>query len=133
MLVDDDTLETQATYQKLEEMRPLARTTYSEVMDFVDVADQHTMGALSTHRKYDWTAAEKLWEVTMLLIVNAKKVHQSATGNLSISGPDWHKKVRLSLMGQKKLQNHPPALKPLGKKNKKGNCVSCDWIKKKTS
>ena len=33
--LNDDTLETQATYQKLEEMHPLARTTYSEVMDFV--------------------------------------------------------------------------------------------------
>ena len=66
--LDDDTLKTQVTYQKLEEMRPLAQTTKSEVMDFVDVADQHTMGALSTHRKYDWTATEKLWEVTMIVV-----------------------------------------------------------------
>ena len=51
-----------------------------EILDFINWADQSVSAALSPNRKMHWTTAEKLWEVTMLLAVNAKKVYESATG-----------------------------------------------------
>ena len=93
ILVEDGSEENQSQYEEIKEIRPLVRAKYSEIMDFVDRADQHTMGALVPNRKKHWTTAEKIWEITMLLMVNTRKVFESASSTSDICGSIWQKMI----------------------------------------
>ena len=89
-----------------------------EIMDFVDQADQSILAVLSSNQKMHWTTAEKLWEVTILLAVNAKKVYESATGTMNIQGPTWQKMIRRTLLQLPtcKKAEHPCTSKESGQK-----------------
>lgn len=130
ILVEDDSEEKQSEYQRLTELRPEVRIKYQDIMGCVDIADQYVMSALSPNRKKHWSTAEKLWELTMLLVVNAKKIYESATGTPDIPGPEWKKMVRRTLLGLPTKENtpHPVSLKSEDKKNQKSRCRACSVI-----
>ena len=127
ILVEDGSEEAQSQFQKLTEIRPEIWNKYSEIMDFVDRADQYISGALSKNRKKHWSTAEKVWELTMLVIVNGKKIYESATGNANIRGPVWKKMVRRTLLGllTKEKDSHLISKKDPVKKQPKGRCRAC--------
>lgn len=130
ILVEDDSEENQQQFQKLKEVRPEVRIKYAEIMDFVDRADQHINAALSRNRKKHWSTAQKLWEVTMLLVVNAKKIYESATGVADLSGPIWKKMVRRTLLGLPTDEKapHPLSCKSNEIKNSKARCRACSTL-----
>ena len=97
ILVDDEN-DAQSQYQKLVELRPEVRNQYSSIMNCVDKADQYILTALSPNRKKHWSTAQKLWEITMILIVNCRKLHESATG-LEIRGPEWQQLITRCMLG----------------------------------
>ena len=132
VLMDDETEEDQSRYTLLNEFQPEVRNKYSEIMDCVDRVDQHILAALSPHRKFDWSTAEKLWEITMLLIVNARKVYMSVTGTNPLVPPKWRRILRdflLKGLEPCKTREHPPTLH---QKNafQPARCRSCAWKKK---
>ena len=134
VLMDDETEEDQSRYTLLNEFRPEVWNKYSEIMDCVDRVDQHILAALLPHWKFDWSTAEKLWEIMMLLIVNARKVYMSATGTNPLAPPKWRRILRdflLKGLEPCKTREHPPTLH---QKNafQPARCRSCAWKKKDT-
>jgi hypothetical protein len=106
VLLEDDSEEKQAEYKQLLEMRPLVRVEYAKIMSCVDNADQATMAALPKNRRKHWTSAEKVWEIIMLLSINAKKLHESASG-LLITAKKWKETVTNVLLGYSPKGEHP--------------------------
>ena len=128
ILVEDDSEEKQSQFEKLKEVRPEVRNKYVEIMNFVDNADQYVSSALSPNRKRHWTTAEKLWEITILLVVNAKKLYESASGVSDIQGPTWQKMIRRMLLQLPTFEKdaHPPSAKAVGDaRPPKARCRSC--------
>ena len=124
LVKDDSEDKDQSTYNVEIEERPEVRVQYGKLMDFVDTVDQITAAALSPNRKREWSQSLKTWEITMLLIVNARKLYISATGILNISPKKWKRQVRLVLAGlpSDHHADHPSAQEKSGKKL---NCRSC--------
>ena len=110
-LVKDETEDPdQNVYQVETEERPEIRVQYGKMMDFVDIVDQLVASALSPNRKRDWSQSYKLWEIIMLIIVNAMKLYESNTGDLTMSTSDWVTQVKLTLAGMTlKKEDHPIA------------------------
>lgn len=131
ILVDDGSEEKQKEIRNLTELRPVVRNEYSKIMDFVDKADQATMANLSRNRKKHWSTAEVLWEVTMLLTVNAKKLFESASGQIVERGKEWKDMLINSLLDQLvgSKESHPSS-EP-NKKSRLSRCRSCCVLKKK--
>lgn len=133
ILLEDDSEEAQSQYERIKEIRPEVRTKYMEIMDFVDRADQAIAAAICPNRKMHWTTAEKLWEITMLLSVNAKKIYESATGTLNIQGPTWQKMVRRTLLQLpfSEKDEHPCSTKDEKSKScQKRRCRACSQVGK---
>ena len=59
-----------------EESRPECRVMYGFLMDFVDQADAEIASLWIQTRKRSWSTAYVMWIFTMLLGVNAQRVHQ---------------------------------------------------------
>lgn len=130
ILVDDGSEEQQQEIRRLTEMRPVVRNEYSKIMDCVDKADQATMANLPRNRKKHWSAAEKIWEITMLLTINAKKLYESASGNITERGSDW-KDLLITYLLDRNVepgQDHPNSA-PV-KTGSLANCRSCRVLKK---
>jgi hypothetical protein len=72
----------QAEYKQLLEMRPLVMVESAKILSCVHNADQAMMVAFPKNQRKHWTSAEKVWEMIMLLSINAKKLHVSASGLL---------------------------------------------------
>ncbi len=131
ILVDDGSEEEQQEIKKLTEMRPMVRIEYSKIMDCVDKADQATMANLSPNRKKNWTTAEKFWEVTMLLTVNAKKLYESANSTIIERGKEWKDMLIECLLDRKSV---PGKIHPCSMPKKKiglANCRACCVLQKK--
>ena len=107
-----------------EENRPKVRVAYQMTMMCVDNADQHVSYASPTHRKRHWSTAEVLWVLTMLVSVNAKKVYESATGNVGMNGRKWRDIVRNVLLNPDDSP-HPESKKLPPKTVKSLECKSC--------
>lgn len=82
-----------------QEERPEVRVVYSKIIEYVDAADQIIGAGLSSNRKRHWSQALKFWEITLLLLLNAKKLYESATGDLSFTPTTWKRSVRRVLGG----------------------------------
>ena len=113
---------------------------YSDMMDFVDNADQYISNALSPFRKHHWTAASvlafSLWALTMLLCVNGKRLYQSTTGDGDISMPVFRDGVRRCLAGLpvNVRDAHPSAVPPLSNETRsKRRCKSCWYFTREES
>lgn len=104
-------------------------------MGFVDQADQHILTSLSPHHKLHWSAAEKMWEITMLLVVNARKVYMSAMGSYPLHLPEWQKIVWNFLLKNGEpdavKKEHPPSVHQKNQ-NSLSHCKSCAWRKEET-
>lgn len=131
ILVPDGSEEKQQEIRTLTEMRPVVRNEYSKIMDFVDKADQATMANLPRNRKKHWSSAEKMWEVTMLLTINAKKIYESASGEIIERGKDWKEMLISHLLDyDNRVRKDHPCSVPV-KKNSLANCRACCVLKKK--
>ncbi len=130
-LVEEDGTVDQCALHEVDEARPQVRQKYSEMMDFVDNADQHITSSLSPFRKRHWTSALTLWGLTMLLCVNGKRLYQSATGNGDITMPDFRDQVRRVLAGlpSDPFADHPPAQNNyVSEERSKRRCKACKYF-----
>ena len=69
----------QYVHSSCTELRPEVRNRYSDLMDFVDQADSEISQSLTQHRKSHWTTNVTMWILTMLIVVNARRLYLSAT------------------------------------------------------
>ena len=128
-MVNDETEEVQSRREEVNELRPEVRMQYQHVMDFVDNADQALHEALLIHRTRSWSTAVMRWVFVMLLSVNARKLHQSATGELlDVSVGKWCTYVYRVLVGKDTDGTHPDSVLPErvpGRPNRIGKCKAC--------
>ena len=85
-LVDDASSDTQQQELVVDnEERPEVRVKYAELMSFVDTCDQIVNAGLCPNKKFHWSQTLKVWELTMLLLNNGRKLFVSATGQLNVT------------------------------------------------
>ena len=128
VLVEDNETTDEATYVVETEERPEIRNRYSEMMDYVDRVDQTVASGLAPNRKYHWSQSLMTWELTALLLVNARKMYQSATGDLQMTVPKWKEKI-IAVWGgviDEETKKHPLANLFIGGDG--GRCRSCARI-----
>ena len=130
LVLDETSTDTdQHIIREASEMRPEVRQMYSSNMDFVDNADSAILQSLTRHRKAHWSANVAMWTITMLLVVNAKKLYLSAKGGSSESLPlpDWRRVLWRTLAKSDPTAPHPPSVPVRG--NEKRSCKSCHSCK----
>lgn len=124
LIPDVSTTDTdQHVFHEGEEMRPDVRNRYSELMDFVDNADSAILSSLTPHRKSNWSTNVAMWIVTMMLVVNAKRLYISASGKPEPSLPAWRKTVWRALADTPQDATHPDSIRV--RKGPKAKCKSC--------
>ena len=64
----------------VKELRQMARIKYAETMFFVDKADAEIMSIWPKIKKHHYTTSIVIWYLLMLMVVNARRLYQSATG-----------------------------------------------------
>ena len=104
--VDDD--DTQNRLYEIKEDRPAVRAAYSNLMGFVDQADLEIALTLPSVKKFHWTTAHLMWLLTALVHVNAKRIYESSTGELSLTVREWQE------MTAKALSTSSEPTKPAG-------------------
>ena len=121
-----------ATYKTVVEKRPEARVKYQKMMDCVDKADAQINQVLPGHRTKKWSTVEKVWEIMMLLSVNAKKVYESATGE-EVEPKNWRKMLKRTLLHlpAKRTDEHPKSSPK--KCSPKSRCRSCSALCQKNT
>lgn len=126
--VIDDSQADKRQHKKIvvEEMRPIIRVKYSLLMDFVDAADSRILEGLTKTRKSHWTSAYVNWMLSMMGLLNAQKLYQSATGDFSHkTQSDWNMAVIRCLLGQPEDgEEHPPSEPQRGTRLAR-RCRSC--------
>ena len=85
----DDTPEQQSQPSQLQIARTEARAKYMAFMDLVDETNKDILLGLARFKKFHWTTAHLVWLVTVAVIINARRIFQSASGTGAISVDDW--------------------------------------------
>lgn len=86
--------------------RSEVRNIYQDAMDLVDKVDQLLSKCFIRNKKFHWTSPIIMWLVNMLMLINCKKLYESASGNVDVySNNDWLGFVKRQFSGQNKVHD----------------------------
>jgi len=92
-------LKDEEQWEKKQQLRSRIRSKYAVLMDLVDQADAEVLQALPGFRIKHWSGAQMLWIFMVLLHVNAKRLYQSASGDVGMKTKTWRLDVAKVLAG----------------------------------
>ena len=108
-------------------IRTNVRNIYAKLMDLVDEADAEILSSLPQFRKSHWTSAQMVWVLVTLLVVNGRRLSESANGVTDIrTTPDWIRLLLSDLSGMKATNSLEAKDHSLGRiATGRGMCKAC--------